>query len=214
MNATTGLGLLTQLTGLDTDLPKQLAFYAAYHSDPINQLIHVIFVPLIWSTAVLGVAYSPKLFRNAPFWANYSLFVYLAYATYYAAIDFETAMIVDVIYLVLFLIVNKIVDREKQQAIKVSKAKSASGKATSARPSYKAAKWALFLHVLGWYAQIHPGHAIFEGRKPALLDSFVQSLTLAPLFVFYEMIWFFMPGYRADLREDLNRRVAEIQAAM
>jgi hypothetical protein len=35
-------------------------------------------------------------------------------------------------------------------------------------------KWALLVHVLSWYMQIHPGHAILEGRKPALLDSLVQ----------------------------------------
>lgn len=34
--------------------------------------------------------------------------------------------------------------------------------------------WALVIHVLSWYMQIHPGHAILEGRKPALLDSFFQ----------------------------------------
>jgi 2-hydroxy fatty acid dioxygenase len=37
--------------------------------------------------------------------------------------------------------------------------------------------------------QIHPGHAVFEGRKPALLDSFVQSLVVAPLFVFLELLF-------------------------
>jgi hypothetical protein len=35
-------------------------------------------------------------------------------------------------------------------------------------------QWALLVHVLSWYMQIHPGHALLEGRKPALLDSLVQ----------------------------------------
>jgi uncharacterized membrane protein YGL010W len=35
-------------------------------------------------------------------------------------------------------------------------------------------QWALLVHVFSWYMQIHPGHAILEGRKPALLDSLVQ----------------------------------------
>lgn len=34
--------------------------------------------------------------------------------------------------------------------------------------------WALGIHVLSWYMQIHPGHMLLEGRKPALLDSFFQ----------------------------------------
>lgn len=37
-----------------------------------------------------------------------------------------------------------------------------------------AAWWALGVQVFSWYMQIHPGHAILEGRKPALLDSLVQ----------------------------------------
>ena len=34
--------------------------------------------------------------------------------------------------------------------------------------------WALGVHLLSWYAQIHLGHIVMEKRKPALLDSFFQ----------------------------------------
>jgi uncharacterized membrane protein YGL010W len=34
--------------------------------------------------------------------------------------------------------------------------------------------WALGLHVLAWYMQIHPGHALLEKRRPALFDSLLQ----------------------------------------
>ena len=38
--------------------------------------------------------------------------------------------------------------------------------------------WAIGVHALSWYAQIHVGHIMLEHRKPALLDSFFQvSLT-------------------------------------
>jgi uncharacterized membrane protein YGL010W len=37
-----------------------------------------------------------------------------------------------------------------------------------------AAWWAAGVQVVSWYMQIHPGHAVFEGRKPALLDSLLQ----------------------------------------
>jgi 2-hydroxy fatty acid dioxygenase len=30
------------------------------------------------------------------------------------------------------------------------------------------------LHIMSWYMQLHPGHGVFEGRKPALLDGLVQ----------------------------------------
>ena len=48
--------------------------------------------------------------------------------------------------------------------------------------------------------QIHPGHMIFEGAKPALLDSMGMAFTAAPLFAFYEGLWF--SGLRKDLHED------------
>lgn len=40
---------------------------------------------------------------------------------------------------------------------------------------------ALGLHVFAWYMQIHPGHLVLEGRKPALFDSFFQVRALRVL---------------------------------
>jgi len=51
------------------------------------------------------------------------------------------------------------------------------------------------------------GHAIFEGRKPALLDSLFQAFSLAPFFVVYEAIWFIFPGFQADLKHDVQARI-------
>jgi uncharacterized membrane protein YGL010W len=47
---------------------------------------------------------------------------------------------------------------------------------------------------------------VFEKRKPAICDSVFQSLVLAPLFVWMDVL--FTCGYRPGLREDLKRRVA------
>ena len=38
----------------------------------------------------------------------------------------------------------------------------------------RAGWWALGAQVLAWYMQLHPGHKVLEGRRPALLDSFWQ----------------------------------------
>lgn len=71
--------------------------------------------------------------------------------------------------------------------------------------------WALAVHVFSWYAQIHPGHVVFEKRRPALLDSLFQSLVLAPLFVWMEVL--FACGYRPGLHTDIKRRVnAQVEA--
>lgn len=52
---------------------------------------------------------------------------------------------------------------------------------------------------------------VFEKRRPALLDSLFQSLVLAPLFVWMELL--FACGYRPGLLTDVRRRVeARVEA--
>ena len=77
------------------------------------------------------------------------------------------------------------------------------------RESWGPEAWrpALASHFLGWYMQLHPGHAILEKRKPALMDGLVQSFATAPLFVWFEVLIFF--GFRAPLREEMRTRVAK-----
>ena len=55
------------------------------------------------------------------------------------------------------------------------------------------------VHASSWFFQVAIGHALIEKRRPALLDSLVPSLALAPLFVFMEVA--FDLGYRPALRE-------------
>lgn len=44
----------------------------------------------------------------------------------------------------------------------------------------------------------YPGHGMAEGVKPALVDSLAQALGVAPLFAFYEGLWF--AGFAPDLK--------------
>ena len=74
-----------------------------------------------------------------------------------------------------------------------------------------AAFYAGLVHVFCWYAQIHPGHGIYEGRKPALLDSALQSFLDAPLFVWYEVA--FACGYDPALKQELDAAVEKQHAA-
>ena len=175
-----------------------------------------MFVPLLWATSILLLAYTPPLFRGAPHWANWSLLVFLAYAVYYAVLDWQVAVLVDSFYLAVFVLVNRIVQAEKDAGRLRGAKKGPQGKAASGSsgPSYRAAKWALALHVFCWYMQLHPGHALLEGRKPALLDSFVQSLTLAPLFVWYEALWFVHPQFKAELRVAVEELIKARHATM
>jgi uncharacterized membrane protein YGL010W len=65
---------------------------------------------------------------------------------------------------------------------------------------------AVAVHVVSWIAQF-VGHGKFEGRKPALLDNLVQALFLAPLFVWYEVL--FKMGFYKQLQKEVD---VEIEA--
>lgn len=68
-------------------------------------------------------------------------------------------------------------------------------------------KVAGLLHTIGWYVQIHPGHKIFEGATPAVMHSVGGALTSAPLFAFYEGLWFI--GLNKNLQEVTLKLVSE-----
>ena len=73
------------------------------------------------------------------------------------------------------------------------------------------APWfALGIHVVSWCMQFY-GHGVYEKRKPALLDSLVQSLVLAPLFVWLELL--FSLGYNPKMAKkidaDAKKAIAE-----
>ena len=46
---------------------------------------------------------------------------------------------------------------------------------------------ALIVHAISWFAQVVVGHALIEKRRPALLQSLLPSLLLAPFFVVLEV---------------------------
>lgn len=68
-------------------------------------------------------------------------------------------------------------------------------------------QWAIGLHLFSWFVQIHFGHTLAEKRKPALMDSLFQSLFLAPLFVWFELL--FLLGYRKGLYNEVQRSVQQ-----
>jgi uncharacterized membrane protein YGL010W len=73
-------------------------------------------------------------------------------------------------------------------------------------------RFAFALHALSWYMQIHPGHGILEGVKPALVDSLGQALGVAPFFAGLEGMWFL--GGAPELHQRVLLLVAENTAAM
>ena len=81
------------------DLEKHFAFYGAYHSNPINILIHMIFVWPIFLATSLILYFTPPLF-NLPrvelslfgsnpvvLFFNIGFFLVLIYALFYICLD-------------------------------------------------------------------------------------------------------------------------------
>ena len=60
------------------------------------------------------------------------------------------------------------------------------------------------VHIVSWILQFI-GHGKFEGRKPALLDNLVQALFLAPLFVWYEIL--FKLGFYKGLKKEVDSAI-------
>jgi uncharacterized membrane protein YGL010W len=72
---------------------------------------------------------------------------------------------------------------------------------------------AVAVHVVSWILQF-VGHGKFEGRKPALLDNLVQALFLAPLFVWYEVLFKmgFYKGLKREVEAGVEAEIAKLKA--
>lgn len=187
--------------GFTFDLKEQLVFYGSYHNNRINQAIHFIFVPIIMWTVSVWLAYTPAIQTHHWFELvtdvdnrgylipNASFALILGYAIYYIVLDAVAGA---------------------SWAVCIGLPMWWSSEAfRDVVPGAWA--WAVGIHILGWVMQIYPGHMLAEKRRPALMDSFFQSLVLAPLFVWFELL--FLVGYRPLLRSEVESLVkANIEA--
>lgn len=171
------------------DFEKQLAFYASYHRNPTNKLIHVICVPaILWSALVFLQPLVPLFAFEL---ASYTLQVTLP-------------------YLVLSVYIGYYLLLEPLAAATYTPFLLALGYYSRvfyvSYGSEIAMQTALGVHVISWIAQF-AGHAFAEHRAPALLDGLVQALMLAPLFVWMEVL-FVVFGYRPKLQHRLDEQVS------
>ena len=141
-------------------LVEPFVFYGSYHAHPMNQLVHIIFVPTIVLTALVFFSYL-KLESIFPAVASSSFAPYLSadvpvalgYAGYYIylcpnAVGFSGAFLV-------------------MTALLASQAYVSAVGSIAWVP-------AIALHILSWILQVHVGHTIYEKRAPALLDNLAQ----------------------------------------
>ena len=178
---------------------RALAFYGVYHRYGWNQFIHFFGVPGIIYSLLIFLVHVPIPLLGK-FSINYGNFMAICYNFYYLSIDpLGAVLYAPIIYAMYASAVHL---RSTDQALAQTQAKAST---TNAKPTIewygtgKALRFGLAVHVFCWYIQIHLGHEIIEGAKPAVLNGLGGALSVAPLFAFYEGLW--LLGINQQLQE-------------
>lgn len=193
------------------DVSAALAFYGVYHRYGWNQVIHFVGVPgILWTILIFFVhipvpvvsALIPYVTQakkgktnqssaSSPPPLNYALFLAIAYGLFYLRIDpIGGTLFAPALYGMYRSAVNM---RKNDQEVAGAAAMGGESSTGSTSPWYgtgRTLKFAAAVHALCWYLQIHLGHKLIEGAQPAVLQSLGGALTVAPLFAFYEGLWF------------------------
>jgi uncharacterized membrane protein YGL010W len=165
-------------------LEDQMAFYAAYHQDARNKATHFIGVPVIMLSLFIPLAWLRV--DAGGFIVTAAMVLAAVVLTYYFILDLSlgAAMLV------------------------VTAALVWAGDRIAALGMTQGWIWFAVLFVGGWILQL-VGH-VFEGRKPALADNFLQ-IFVAPIFLCAEL--FFALGYKPRLHDAVQRRAMQMRAA-
>lgn len=189
------------------NLEDQFLFYGQYHHNPINILIHLVCVPLIFFTSLIlahhfaffaktdlawltGPLELPEvLVRTGLFGGSGTTYVLnlatltsLGYAAYFVALEPVAGLLYAPILLAMGHWSNLLVDAFPYSYM---------------RPT-------LAVWTFSWILQFI-GHGHFEKRKPALIDNLFQSIVLALFFVWIESLFFL--GYRPKLARCIHNKI-------
>ncbi|MED6146163.1 hypothetical protein PIB30_032096 [Stylosanthes scabra] len=169
------------------DLEKHFAFYGAYHSNPINIAIHMVFVWPILFTALILLYFTPSLFSSPsplppPLLLNYGFLFTLIYALFYASLDIKAGSLAAALTFLCWI-----------------------GSSFLANYLGFSRSWKIVLasQLFCWTGQFI-GHGVFEKRAPALFDNLVQAFLMAPFFVLFEALQLSLgyepyPGFQANV---------------
>lgn len=185
------------------DLEKHFAFYGAYHSNPVNVVIHMLFVWPIFFTTLVLLYFTPSLFNlsQLPFnpygdkcclALNIGFFFALIYGSFYVALDKKAGSVAALLCLICWI-----------------------GSSAVARRLGFSLAWKVVLvaQLFCWTVQFI-GHGVFEKRAPALLDNLTQAFLMAPFFVLFEALQMFFgyepyPGFQANVKATIEADIKE-----
>lgn len=172
------------------DLEEQVVFYRSYHMHHKNVLIHVVCIPLILLSAI-GFMLPVKVAGEGHPSLNLGSIIAWGYGLYYVCLD-RVVGIPSMLLLVLW-------------AYKLQEfyENTVSGEQFT-KSQYIG--FFLLVHFVSWSAQFY-GHAVYERRAPALLDSLHQALVMAPFFVGLEIAFYF--GYKPELQRSVDNKAGK-----
>ena len=157
--------------------------YRQYHQKKWTVFTHFAGVPLVMLAVFIFFGWVklnvPGFFSLSVAWLGVIVF-----GIYYLLLDLVIGAAATIMLIVLCAIANIF---------------------TTTGPSALSLKLFVIIFILGWIFQLI-GHAI-EGKKPALLDNFLQSVFIAPFFVTAEI--FFMLGYKKTLQHAIDEHEQE-----
>ncbi len=150
-------------------MDNELSFYKYYHQNPINKWIHFFCIPMIVLSIILFLddfyIVCEKIFFYRKKKISYKFKLINFIIIYYTYSYFKIGFFIGVLMMVYF---TSLISLANFMIINI--------------PKHNLHIITRLLFFGGWILQFI-GH-IIEGRKPALLDSIVQSFFQAPLFSF------------------------------
>ncbi|KAL6281341.1 hypothetical protein ACE6H2_018222 [Prunus campanulata] len=183
-------------TGL-FDLERHFAFYGAYHNNPVNILIHTVFVwPIVFTSLVL-LYFTPSLYTfpaglSHGFLLNFGFVFTVIYALFYVCLDKKAGSLAALLCVLCWVGASLL----------------------AGRLGFSLAwKVVLAAQLFCWTGQFI-GHGVFEKRAPALLDNLVQAFLMAPYFVLLEVLQTAFgyepyPGFHASVKEKIDTNLKE-----
>lgn len=188
-------------TGL-FDIEKHFAFYGAYHSNPVNIFIHMLFVWPILFTSLVLLYFTPSLFdlpqfgifHNQSLVLNFGFVFTVIYALFYVMFDKKAGSLAALLCFFCWV----------------------TGSSLARHLGFSLAwKVVLAAQLFCWTGQFI-GHGVFEKRAPALLDNLLQAFLMAPFFVLLEGLQMLFgyepyPGFHASVKAKVEAEIKEWQ---
>merc|ERR1712156_1373536 len=178
------------------NLEKQFTFYASYHNNRVNVAIHLLCIPILLATGLVMLQYTPELLTQPELFKSIPDGQYL---------KVNLAFVVTLIYAICYIVMEPFagfIGAILVSLLSVTAAKLVGTGATIGGDDVL--NIAIAIHITAWILQFI-GHGLFEGRAPALIDSWDQAFLTAPLFVLMEILFFL--GYRKEFYAKIMKEV-------